>query len=90
MKECLAKVGASERPRQPQEGMFHCSRHRRKDVLLKQACERTRDEGVFANNTHGLFCLTLCGLYREKCTKKTSGDKLWLLAASLDLDQLAE
>ena len=44
MKECLAKVGASERPRQPQEGMFHCSRHRRKDVLLKQACERTRDE----------------------------------------------
>ena len=59
MKECLAKVGASERPRQPQEGMFHCSRHRRKDVLLKQACERTRDKGFFANNTHVLAYFTL-------------------------------
>jgi hypothetical protein len=30
------------------------------DVLLKQACERTRDEGFFAKDTQVLVCLTLC------------------------------
>jgi hypothetical protein len=66
----FAEADTGEKLRQTCEGTFGWSRHRWKDVLLKQACERTRDEGVFANNTHGLFCLTLCGLYREKCTKK--------------------
>lgn len=46
--------------RQTGEGMFCWSRHRRKDVLLKQACERTQDEGFFANSAHVLVCLTLC------------------------------
>jgi hypothetical protein len=27
------------------------------DVLLRQACERTCDEGFFANNMHVLVCL---------------------------------
>ena len=30
----------------------------KEDVLLKQARERTRDEGLFANNTHILVILT--------------------------------
>jgi hypothetical protein len=29
-------------------------RHRREDVLLKQASERTQDEGFFANDMHAL------------------------------------
>jgi hypothetical protein len=41
------------------ERMLHWSRPRRKDVLLKQAHESTHEEGVFANNTHVLVCLTL-------------------------------
>lgn len=35
------------------------SRRRREGTLLKQAHERTRDEGFFANNTHVLVSLTL-------------------------------
>jgi hypothetical protein len=33
-------------------GIFCWCRHRRKDVLLRQAHARTHDEGFFANNTH--------------------------------------
>ena len=49
--------------RQTCEGVFHRSRHRREDVLLKQAHERTCDERFFANDTHVLVC------HREKATK---------------------
>ena len=41
------------------KGIFNWSRHRWKDVLLKQACEKTHDEGFFANNIHVLFGLIL-------------------------------
>jgi hypothetical protein len=62
-----------ERLRQTREGRFRWSRHRREDALLKQARERTRGEGAFADNTHALVCLTLhswaAGRHREKHTK---------------------
>lgn len=48
-----------ERLRLTGEGMFPSDRHRREDVLLKQAHERTRDEGDFAHNMHVLVRLTL-------------------------------
>jgi len=48
-----------ERLRHTLEGTFHWSRHRREDVLLNQACERTHDEGFFANDVHVLVRLTL-------------------------------
>lgn len=60
MKECFPEVNTGERLRQTHEGTFGGSRHRRKDVLIKQACERTCDKGFFANNRHVLVCLTLC------------------------------
>jgi len=81
------------------EGTFHWSRHRREDVLLKQACERTRDERFFANDTHVLVLLTLCSwaafvgrLWREMY-QKPSGGVLHFVAASKDmvwLDACAE
>jgi hypothetical protein len=40
--------------------VFSWSRHRREDVLLKQACERTCDGTFFANNANVLVHLTLC------------------------------
>ena len=52
-------VDTGKRLRQTREGRFRRNRHRRKDVLLKQARERTYNEGCFANNTHVLVCLTL-------------------------------
>jgi hypothetical protein len=58
MKECFPEVDTGERLRQTCEGTFGWSRHRRQDVLLKQACERTCD-GFIANDTLGLVCLTL-------------------------------
>jgi hypothetical protein len=71
VKECFADVGTGERLRQTCEGTFSW-----RDVLLKQACDRTRDERFFANNTHALVPLTLLnrvcwmlGLHREKHTK---------------------
>jgi hypothetical protein len=77
----------AERLRQAYEGMFSWSRHRRKDVLLKQACERIRD-GIFANNRHVLVCLTLHSWAafvrtpRRNLPKKTSSGVLWLAAVS--------
>jgi hypothetical protein len=64
-----------ERLRQTHEGKFCWNRHRKEDVLLKQACKRTRDERFFANNNLLAF-LTLCswahlsGPHREKHTNK--------------------
>ena len=60
LKQSFPEVDTDERLRQTCEGMFHRSRHRRKDVLLKQTCERTCDEGFFANDKHVLVHLTLC------------------------------
>jgi hypothetical protein len=54
VKECFPEVDTSERLKQTPEGTFHRGRHRRKNVLLKQARERTRDEGFFANDMHVL------------------------------------
>ena len=73
------------------ERMFRWGWHRRKDALLKQARERTRDEGVFAKGSCVLVCLTLIaelssilsGFHREKHTKK-------LLVASVDSGRLTE
>ena len=59
MKECFPEVDTGERLRQTPEGTFHCGRHRRENVLLKQAREGTRDEGFFANDTHVLVCLRM-------------------------------
>jgi hypothetical protein len=53
LKQSFPEVDTDERIRQTGEGTFSRSRHRRKDVLLKQACERT------CNNTHVSVCLTL-------------------------------
>ena len=52
VKKCFPEVDTGERLRQTHEGMFCWSRHRRKDVLLKQACGRTWNEGFFVNNMH--------------------------------------
>ena len=67
-----------------------------KDALLKQACERTRNEGLFTNDTQVSVRLTLLSWapftgtpYRET-HQKTSGGVLQLLAASEDLGWLAE
>ena len=54
MKECFPEVDTGKRLRQTREGTFHWSRHRREDVLLKQAREKRSDEGFFANNMHVL------------------------------------
>jgi hypothetical protein len=90
MKGRFIKVDTHERLRQTREGTFHWSRHRREDVLLKQAHERTRDEGFFANNTHVLVHLTLHSWtafvripYRE-IHQKSSGGMLQFIATSLD------
>jgi hypothetical protein len=58
MKECLVKVNTGVRLRPTHETMFHFSRHRSQDVLLKQACERTADERFFANDLHVSVYLT--------------------------------
>jgi hypothetical protein len=78
-------------------GTFHWSRHRWKDVLLKQACERTSDEEFLANNTHVLVHLTLhsWALFVVTPEKETHQKKLLvrflrLLATSEDLGWLAE
>jgi hypothetical protein len=76
VKECFPEVDTGERIRQTHEGTFHWSRHRRENALLKQARERTHDEGFVTKDTHVLVHLTLhswdalAGLHREKCTKK--------------------
>ena len=58
------------------QGMFCWSRHRQKDVLQREACEKTYDEGFFTKDTHVLVHLTcnvqhcLSWLHRKKCTKE--------------------
>ena len=62
MKGCFSQGDTNKR-------MFCCDRYkkgyfteadtRREDALLKQAHEATHDEGLFANNTYVLVCLTL-------------------------------
>jgi hypothetical protein len=75
MKECFSKVDTDERLRQTGEGTFHWSRHRREDVLFMQTCERTRDEGLFANDTHVLVHLAL---HSELHLLGCHGDSGWL------------
>jgi len=98
-KESFPEVDTGERLGQTREGAFSWSRHRRKDVLLKQACERTRDEGVFANEPHA--CISALFMTWLSCTcqgskkrnlpqKTTSDGALRLLAASMDSGWLAE
>jgi hypothetical protein len=95
-KERFPDVDTGERLKQTCEGMFLWSRHRREGVLLKQAHERRRDEGICANDMHVLVCLTcsielhLSGLHREKRTRKTFGGVLQFLVASADSSRLAE
>jgi hypothetical protein len=61
---------------QTHKGMFSWCRHRRGDVLLKQAHERTHEEGFFAiaqmywPTLHCVVELHLSGCHREKFTKK--------------------
>jgi hypothetical protein len=40
VKECFPEVDTGERLRQTPEGTFHCGRHRKEDVLIKQTCEK--------------------------------------------------
>jgi hypothetical protein len=48
MRKYLAEVDAGERLRQTREGTFYGIRPRKEDaLLLKPACERTRDAGFF-------------------------------------------
>jgi hypothetical protein len=60
MKDCCINEDTGERLKQTYEGTFSWSRHERKDVLLRKACERTHDEGFFANSTHVLISKTFC------------------------------
>jgi hypothetical protein len=91
VKECFPEVGTGERLRQIHEGMFSWSRHRRKDVLLKQARERTHGEGFFINHMLVLVHLTLCSQdFIERKEPKTSGGALQFLVASTNLSWLAE
>jgi hypothetical protein len=85
-------VDTGERLRQSREGTFSWSRHRTEDVLLKQAHERTHDEGILANDKHVLvyLILHLWGLHGKKSAQKTSRDILQFLAISSDLGWLAE
>ena len=91
MTEYFPELDTGKRLRQTHEGMLHSSRHRREDVLLKQARKRTCDEGSFANNTHVLWSALHCiaelhfgGDSIERNTPKTpSGGMLWLLAISV-------
>jgi len=69
-KERLAEGDTGEGLRQTGEGVLSWNRHRRADVLLKQACERTRDEGFSASNTHYVVDLHLSGVHRQKHAKK--------------------
>ena len=50
-------VDTGKRLRQTREGRFRRNRHRRKDVLLKQARERTHDGEFFTNDMHLLVYL---------------------------------
>jgi hypothetical protein len=59
MKECFLEVDTGERRRQTCEGGLGSSRHRREDILRKQAHEKTHDEGFFPNDMHVLVCFTL-------------------------------
>jgi hypothetical protein len=59
VKECFPEVDTGERLRQTHEGRFCWSRHGREDVLLKQARERPRDEGFFADVMYVLVRFTL-------------------------------
>jgi hypothetical protein len=96
VEEHLAELDKGERLKQTCKATFYWSSHRRKDVLLKQEHESTRDEGFFANNTHVIILLTLCiwdvfvrTLLREM-HQKSSGVVLQFLAASSDSGWLAE
>jgi len=66
------------------EWVFSWSRYRWKDVLLKQACGRTRDEGIFANNMHVLVCLTcVIKVYLSRLHRKRNAPKKRLLVCWL-------
>jgi len=92
-------VDTGERLRQTHEGMLRWSRHRREDVLLKQARERTGDEGSCVNDMNVLVCHTLCnwaafvGTPWREMHQKTSGDGQQFVASFKDsgwLDAQAE
>jgi hypothetical protein len=62
VKECFPEMDTGERLRQTREGMSNLptrSSYKRKDVLLKQAHERTHDEGFF-NDMYMLVYFTSC------------------------------
>ena len=65
MKECSIEVDTGERLRENHEGTFHWSRHRRKVVLLKQACERTCDVWRYINRTQRTVTKAELGLLIE-------------------------
>jgi hypothetical protein len=101
MKEWFPEVGTGVRLRQTHEGTFHWNRHRREDVLLKQAHESTHDAGVFANDMQVLVRLTLGSwavfvgtpkreTQQNKTKQKTSGGVLQFLATSSDSGWLTE
>jgi len=52
MKEYFPEVDAYKMLRQTHERTFGKSRHRWKDILLKQAPKRICDDGLFTNDTH--------------------------------------
>ena len=60
MKECFPEVDIGKRLRQSHKETFSLSKRSRKDVLLKQGYERTRDERFSANYVHVSAHLTLC------------------------------
>jgi hypothetical protein len=91
VKERLAEVNTGERLRHTREGKFSRSRYRRRVVPLKQACERTCDEGFFTmtcmcwSALHCVVELHLSGLHRGTHTKKLLWCVLAFFAASSDL-----
>jgi hypothetical protein len=61
----LAEVDTGERLRQTHKGMLCWNRHRRKDVLLKQTCERTGDMMKdFSLTTHMYWSTLYCIVVR--------------------------
>ena len=71
VKERLAQVDTGERLRQTHEKTLGWSRHKWKDVLLKQAHERTH--ATTRMHWYALHCVDemhLWRLHRAKCTKR--------------------
>ena len=96
MKEYFPEEDTGEKLRQTHEGTFHWRRHRREDVLLKQARERhvMKDSSLtthmYWSALHWVAKQHLSELHKEKHTNKLVVVCCSFLATSADSGWLAE